>query len=274
MPGQRGTVPGLVVTGAKLFRIDAGQDSNHIRHASNHSGRGFNHQKQKNMPAISYVPAPDALFSAWLLNFSTKLTASPATYGLIAGDAVIVAAQNTAFQAAYLAAITPATRTGSTIAAKDAARATAESVVRPYAQRIKVNPAVSNAARVDIGVTVDAFPPTPIPAPTSSPVLMLMMATPLQHTMQYRDALTPTSKAKPYGVKQLALFVTVGVAPAVDPDAALYRGGFTKSPMNIGFESSQRGKVATYFARWENGSGPGGVAARGPWSDPVSVIII
>lgn len=226
------------------------------------------------MPNLSYVPAQDALFAAWLLNFSTLLTAAPATYGLVAGDAVIVDAQNAAFQAAYTAATNPATRTTSSVAAKDAARASAESVVRPYAQRIKVNPAVSNASRVNIGVTVDAFPPTPIPAPTTSPVLMLVMATPLQHTLQYRDSLTPTSKAKPYGVKQLALFVTVGVAPAVDPDAAIYRGGFTKSPLNVGFDSSQRGKIATYFSRWENGSGPGGVAARGPWSDPVSVVII
>lgn len=226
------------------------------------------------MASLSYIPAPDAGFSAWLANFSALLTANPTTFGLVAGDATIVAAQNTAFQNAYTQSVNPVTRTSASIAAKDAARATAESVARPYAQRIKVNPAVSNASRVNIGLTVDTFPPTPIPAPTTSPALLLSKATPLQHTLQYRDAETPDSKAKPYGVKQCTILRTIGLAPAVDPDVANYVGGFTKSPLNVGFQSADRGKYCTYFARWENGAGPGGVASVGPWSAPVSFLIM
>lgn len=230
--------------------------------------------KQKTMASSPYIPAADAPFQDWLLNFSTKLTASPATYGLIAGDAVIVAASYTAWNAAYLVSVTPATRTSAAIAAKDAARASAEAIVRPYAQRIRVNPAVTNASRVTIGVTVAVFPPTPIPAPLTNPVLGLVRATPLTHVMAFSDSDTPTTKAKPYGVKQCSILVTIGIAPAVDPTVARYVGGFTKSPLQITHDSGDRGKIATYFSRWENGSGPGGVGAFGPWGTPVSYVIM
>lgn len=226
------------------------------------------------MASPSYIPAPDAGFESWLLNFTSELTATPTVYGLVAGDAVICAAEYTAWNAAYLTATTPATRTKPAIAAKDAARAHAESVVRPYAQRIKVNPAVTNLSRAAIGVTINAFPPTPIPAPITSPALMLVGAQPNNATLQYRDSATPTSKAKPYGVKQCSICTTIGIAPAVDPDAARYVGGFTKSPVQLGFDSADRGKYCTVFARWENGSGPGGVGAFGPWGAPISFIIL
>ena len=46
----------------------------------------------------TYIPAKDALFATWLENFSTLLTAAPATYGLTAPDATAVDAVNTAFR--------------------------------------------------------------------------------------------------------------------------------------------------------------------------------
>lgn len=236
--------------------------------------RGGKHKKQNIMASQPYIPAADSSFQDWLLNFSTKLTAAPTTYGLIAGDAVIVASTYTVWNAAYLISVAPATRTSAAIAAKDSARASAESIVRPYAQRIRVNPAVTNASRVTIGVTVAVFPPTPIPAPLTNPVLGLVRATPLTHVMAFSDSDTPTTKAKPYGVKQCSILATIGIAPAVDPSAARYIGGFTKSPLQITHDAGDRGKIVTYFSRWENGSGPGGVGAFGPWGTPVSFVIM
>lgn len=224
--------------------------------------------------ATPYIPPSLSAFSLWLSNFSDKLTAAPATYGLEPADAVIVDDARVDFADAYQISSDPATRTTASIAATAAMRASAEAIVRPYAQRIKVNPAVSNFSRSTIGVTINSFPPTPIPAPTTSPVVMLQTAANLTHRLQYRDSESPTTKSKPYGVKGMALFATIGVAPAVDPDAARYIGSFTKSPLQVEFQSADRGKICTYFARWENGSGPGGVAAKGPWAAPVSIVIL
>ena len=55
------------------------------------------------MPALApYIPVKDADLANWLDNFSALITASPATYGLVAGDAVAIAAQVAAWDAAYV----------------------------------------------------------------------------------------------------------------------------------------------------------------------------
>lgn len=222
----------------------------------------------------SYIPAPDSLFALWLDNFSTLLTASPTTYGLVAGDATAVAGVNTPFQAAYLLAINPATRTSGTIADKDAARAAAEALVRPLAVRIIRNPSVLNIDRVNIGVTVPSTVPSPIPAPVTQPTLILTSAAPLLHNLQFRDATTPLLKAKPFGVVSLNLYAQVGTSAGIDPDAATFLKSVNKTPFQVEWASLNRGKHATYWARWTTRSGPAGQPQLGPWSDSLDVIIL
>ena len=226
------------------------------------------------MPAPSYIPAKDADFDAWLLNFTTLLTAAPATYGLTAPDAVTCAAQYTAWHPAYVAATDPSTRTPVTVAAKDAARVTAEQVNRPYAQQISKNASVTPGQKTAIGVNLPNNSPVPIPAPTSFPILGFRAATPLQHQLQYQDSDLGTGKAKPSGAIGLELYRAIGTVPALDPSQATYYGTATKSPTRVTFSAGDVGKACTYFARWITRSGPGGVAQNGPWSAPLVAAII
>jgi hypothetical protein len=55
-------------------------------------------------------------------NFSTKISAAPTDYGLVAAQATAYAALNTAYAAAYLAAVDPETRTKGNVAAKNQAK--------------------------------------------------------------------------------------------------------------------------------------------------------
>ena len=222
----------------------------------------------------SYVPQPDSIFATWLDNFSTKLTANPTEYGLVAGDAAAVDGVNDTFQLAYANAIDPSTRTSATIAAKDAGRVNAESVVRPLAVRVIQNPSVTNEARVALGVTVPTPVPTPIAPPTTAPSLILINAVPLLHNMAYRDATDPLVRAKPFGVVSLSLFVQIGVSAGIDPDAAGFKGDFNKTPFQVPWLAADRGKHATYWARWKTRSGPAGVPQLGPWSAGMDTLII
>lgn len=220
-----------------------------------------------------YIPAKDADFDTWLLNFTTLLTANPTDYGLVAGDAVICAAQYTAWHPLYLAAINPTTRTSAAIAAKDGARVTAVATVRPYAQQISKNMSVSDALKIGIGVNLPNNVPVPVPPVVTSPSLILQSAAPLQHFLQYRDSATPTSKAKPFGAVALELWRNVGAAAVADPaDCSLY-ALWTKTPNISSFDAPDVGKVATYFARWITRSGTGGVAQPGPWSPALAVVV-
>lgn len=220
------------------------------------------------------MPPKDADFDAWLTNFSALITATPTAYGLTAPDAVAIAAQQTAFASALATATDPSTRTPPAVAAKDAARATAQAVVRPFAQNVKLNPSVTNMQRSDLGLSIDSFPPTPIPAPTTAPALVLVAATPQTHQLRYYDSTTPATKAKPYGVKGIEIRRAVGTAVAVDPDTAAYYTTWGKSPNLSFFGALEVGKIATYWGRWTTTSGPGGRIQTGPWSAALVVGII
>ena len=220
-----------------------------------------------------YIPAPDAQFDAWLNNFSTLLTAAPATYGLTAGDAIAVAAVTATWNPAYAAAVNPPTRTSVTIAAKDAARVTAEALVRPLAQTISKNAGVTNNAKTAIGVNLTNQSRTPVPPPTTVPGLTLVASIHFQQTLAYRDTTTPTSKSKPPGAIGVDMRMQLGIAPGTMPDNAAPLTVATKSPVVISFTSQDVGKYATYWARWQTRSGPGGQAQYGDWSAPLTVVV-
>lgn len=222
----------------------------------------------------NYIPNRDADFATWLLNFATLIAAAPTTYGLIAGDAVIITGVNNTFQAAYTAAIDPGTRTPVTVADKTAARFAAEATVRPYAVTISRNAAVSEGDKTAVGVSLPRENPTPVPPPATNPTVALIAATPLVHTLSIRDQTTPTSKKKPIGVIGAEVWVAIGTVPAVDPAAATLKQTTTKTPVAVNFGSGDRGKVCTYFVRWTTRSGPAGIAQTGPWSPPTPFIIL
>jgi hypothetical protein len=218
--------------------------------------------------ASDYIPAPDAEALAWMQTFSAGITASPATYNLVAADATAIAAAVSAFASAQAIAVDPATRTKVTVNQKDAARASAEELCRQYAAGIKVNAGISDANKIAIGVRPINPTRTPIPAPTTSPLLNIVAATPGVQTLRYADSATPDSGKKPFGAIQLQLFVVTGTAAVTDPDAAAFLAAHTRNPVEVPFSSADDGKVATYFARWATRTGE-----VGPWSLPVSMRI-
>lgn len=219
-----------------------------------------------------YIPPQDALFAVWLANFDALLTANPGDFGLTAPDAAAVAPVAAAFAASYPISQDPATRTPVTVAAKDADRASAEAVVRPYAVQISKNAAVTDANKTAIGVKVPSVVPTPIPAPVDAPALSLVSLTPGQGTFGFK-AVAATGKAKPFGVVAVEIRTAVGVAHTVDPNAATYVGDYTKSPFRLTFPAGDAGSKLTVFARFKTRSGPAGVAQTGPWSAPLQTIV-
>lgn len=212
-----------------------------------------------------YIPSKDANFQNWLQNFSDLLTATPTVFGLVAGDAVIVATSYTAWNAAYLLATNPTTRTSVTVAAKDVAKANSLSTVRPYAQRIAVNPAVDNSDKVAIGVNPRGTVPTPIPAPTSAPTLYWRGASPGVIQLAYKDTILGGTKKKPFGAISLELWTDIPATGSPTLAAAKFRGAITKSPFSL-VTTGDAGKAIGLWCRFATRSGPAGVSQVGPWS--------
>lgn len=217
------------------------------------------------------IPKADAMFAAWLLNFATVIDANPGNFGLQAADADAITAVQLAFQTAFNAATDPGTRTSVTVAAKNAARANAEEVVRPYSVQISLSSVVSDANKTLAGVTLRNTIPTPIPAPVDAPVLSIQSAIPGVATIGYRVP-GSTSKAKPAGCIGVEVWTSAGTVAAVDPAQTSYAFTATKAPTRLDIAPGDVGKTITVFARFTTRSGPGGKAQVGPWSLPLTFV--
>jgi len=198
--------------------------------------------------ATSYIPAKEASFATWLTNFNALILASPTTYGLSTADAAALDSMTTTYLAAYNLAKAGGTRGPANIAAKDSARANVTTRARQLATLIQANPAITDDQKTTLGITVRKTNKTPVPAPTSSPILTFIAATPLQHTIRFADQNTPASRSKPFGA--LSLQLTAAVAAGSTQQLLL-----TKNPVAVNFQASDAGKLCTYSAKWATRTG-------------------
>ncbi len=218
--------------------------------------------------ATDWIPSTDLDLSTFSQNFSDVLSADPTTYGLTAGDASGFATLNNSWEAAYTTATNPSTRTPDTIAAKDTAKNAMKPEMRRLGNLIQANVSVSDGDKVAIGLTVRDTGPgsqTPVPAPTSFPLLNILSATPFNHNLKVTDSDTPTTNAKPVGAIALEFHAQVSTTPIVDPDAIAYAGMETNHLINFQFSAGDVGKQVYYAGRWITRTG-----LVGPWSDVLS----
>jgi hypothetical protein len=227
--------------------------------------------------ANPYIPPRDVDLVTWADNFSALITAAPATYGLVAGDATIIAAAVVAWDAAYALAVNPTTRTPTTVAAKNTAKQAMLPILRTYASQIRLNAGVADADKIALGLNLPNNNPSPIPAPSTQPILNVTNAEPLRHVMRFRDTGSPSSsRAKAPNTIGMELWRFIGTAPATDPTTATFYGMAVKVPFNSEFTSDDAGKLATYFGRWANRAGSAGnnIALVGPWSAAITQTIV
>jgi hypothetical protein len=121
---------------------------------------------------------------------------------------------------------------------------------------------------ISIGVPPPNTARTRRHVPLSSPAVVVMAATQGAHTLSFFDTITP-GRAMPFGATYLQVFIAITETgqPATLDDAR-FCGCFTKKPAVVTFASKDRGKTATYFARWGSRRGE-----FGNWSHPASFTI-
>ena len=219
-----------------------------------------------------YLPKKESELNTFALNFATLVVATPATFGLVAGDATAIdeAAQDYAVK--YELAFNPATRTEAAIAAKDAAKISLSAILRGYAMQIKSNRAVSAEAKINLGIGVFNFVRSAIPAPDTRPLVEVVKVDVRRHELRFADSLTPEKKARPAGTAGLQLFSHVGdaaIGAPADPLASRFLVFATRSTLKLDFAAADAGKTAWYYARWQTATG-----LTGPWSVPVSMPIV
>jgi hypothetical protein len=220
--------------------------------------------------ATNYLPQKLSDLLTWSQNFSDLITASPATYGLVAGDATTIATANDAYAAAYALSTAPGTRTKVTVQATIDARNALVQVIRSYGRLILANAGVSDSDKTDLGLHLRDVVNTPIPAPSTAPVVAVIGATPGVLTCTSRDSMSaPKVKAKPFGATQLMVHMHIGTTAPVSPDATPWVANYTKTPFALDTSGGTPGQTAYIYGRWQNQKGE-----LGPWSALASSVIV
>jgi hypothetical protein len=216
----------------------------------------------------SYMPSKDDALNTWARNFSTLISASPGTYGLMAADADAIATQVNLFSAALALAQNPPTRTSSAIADKNGKRAAMKQVIRQYALMIKQNQGVSDAAKTDLGLTISTPVHTVTPAPGMAPVLTLESDGAARQVVHISDSTDPKRKARPAGVQGVVLLAYVGTTTPTTPDQATFKRLATRRSAALVYNAADAGKLATVWGAYYNPAGE-----LGPISEAESLLI-
>lgn len=204
---------------------------------------------------VNYIPTRDGDFDTWLNQFATYLSANYGALGVDLATANNINAGYATWNAAYNAAIGGSTRGPATVATKNGARAAVTVNVRIVAQLVNNNPTVTDDQRVALGITVRKTTKTPIPTPTSSPLLTFVAATPFSHTIRFADQNTPSSRALPFGALAMELHVFVSDTPPPVGALATMVLTATKNPYGVTFTGAQVGMNAYYKGYWRTRTG-------------------
>ena len=155
--------------------------------------------------------------------------------------------------------------------AKDDRRGDYDRLIREVVRRVQAHVSVTDAQRAALGITVRDAEPTPAPAPTTRPVVVVDFSKRLRHTLRYADEATPTRRARPRGTIGAEVWVKVsppGDPPPSDPGQLRFLLLSTRAPAVTEFDGAGGGRTAHYMVRWLNTRG-----AAGPWSETASATI-
>lgn len=215
-----------------------------------------------------YIPSSDAEFSLWMRNYATKLNSLKSSLNLNETSMNDLTTLQSAFDA-DLSRVSEA-RAGLAAAAqaKERSRQLLEESVRQMTRSLQINPALTDADKADLQITVTDQTRTPAAVPQTRPVAQVDTSKPQQHTISWVDEATPTSKARPEGVYGCELRCQVGGAEPADPDEMKFLAIDTRSPYVAQFEGADAGQTVYYRLRWVNTRNE-----QGPWSDIYSATI-
>lgn len=214
-----------------------------------------------------YLPGPDADYQAWVTNFVTYANANLAALGLVAADMLPVTTNQLAFNNGFSAHIAAKNAAMAAKQTKDESRVALTGAIRPLVRRLQASPAVSDAERAALGITVRT-PSAPIGPPITAPLVSIECGQRLQHTLRFVDASTPTRRAKPPGVMGVEIWNKVGTTPPVGEGELRFVAVDTSAPYVLDFDAVEGGKTAYYWLRWVNPTGE-----RGPWSEQAAATI-
>jgi hypothetical protein len=194
-----------------------------------------------------FVPSREADLVTWGLNFSTKITATPTTFGLTAGQATTNGTLYTAFVDAYNVAQDDATRSPMNVELKNVAKVNLIANIRLLAGIVQRFPGTTNAMRIDLGLTPRDIGPTPVPPPAIQPLVQVKSATVRTVRIRLIDATNPTRRGKPPGVAGVSVFSYVGEEPPAEISSWKFEGNAGRTTLDVVFAATVPSGAIVWF---------------------------
>ena len=215
-----------------------------------------------------FVPKRESDLDEFVHNFDTRITASPTTVGLVAGDATAFHALVQAWDAAFAVTKNRGTRSQSAVIVKDEKKFFMVKKLRELARIVQAFPGTSNEDRSLLGLTVPSERQQQ-PAPAFVPKLEAMKVNGNIVSMQLRDSQN-LSRLRPPFAKSANVFSYIGENPPATAEGWFYQGGTTRSRFDVSFDASLPMGTKVYLtAFWKNERD-----MSGPACAPVQVTLL
>lgn len=199
-------------------------------------------------------PRGDTALQQWCGPFSTHITATPTIFGLVAADATAFASLLTAFTSALATSSNPTTRTRDTIELKNQAKIGLRQKALELMRKINATPTVTDAQRFVLGMNPRDAEPTPIPAPSSRPLIRVRP----DGTVDVVDEFTEDRRGKPVGVRGVIMRYSIqaaGTTPPATPEDARYHILSSRSRLALPLPPDSDTKKLYILGQWYNERG-------------------
>ena len=215
--------------------------------------------------ANSYLPASDSGLNDWALNFANVTNnMDPLIIGLTVAEVAAYTSLQQDYGYKYTAAVDPATRGPATILAKNDAKKLLVAESRKLAMAATNHPATTDAQRQSLGLTIRDNDPTPVPPPSTAPLIDILSVKSRRFELRLRDSVT-SAKRKPTGVQGATLFSYVGEEAPASLSDWKFEASTTKTDIEIDIPVTvPPGSKVWYTAFWFNRK-----SESGPATNPV-----
>jgi hypothetical protein len=210
--------------------------------------------------ADSVPPSSDNGVRDFCTNMDAVITPAPTVLGLTSSQSTAFHALVQDYQARLATATEPSTRTRVTIEQKRTSKTALVAMTRQLLRIIDAYPATTNAQRASLGMHVRPATPTPIPAPSTQPVVNIDGSGGGVAIVRLRDQTTPDKKAKPPGVFAglIATAITAADAPAPSFAPGVFNAVATRTTHTLDLPEGSAGKRLWIQAQWMNERGQSG----------------
>lgn len=215
------------------------------------------------MPAVKdYLPSRDAQLVTFANHMSSLIAATPTAFGVTATIATALSAAAGTYATKYAVATAPNTRTPSAINEKEQAKTALVAQIRLVARMVQAAPAVTDAQKIDLGLTVRKTP-APRPVPSTSPTIKIVSVTGKTVKLRFEDADATNKRGKPKDVVGLTLFSCVSATQPTEMSQFKFEGNTTLTTIDVGFPPSVAAGATVWFtAFWRNARDESGPAAQ------------